>query len=120
VNEEDVEFEEPKFRFSVSFAEQKAEDKSEAKVEDETLESSDARSGPEEKPSPGEEGAKDSNKVKDPIRWFGILVPPALRSAQAFFISGVEGPIPQLATIARDLRTQEIEIGRVRKQIKKL
>ena len=62
----------------------------------------------------------DSSKVADPLRWFGILVPPALRTAQTTFTSAVEGPIPQLATIARDLRTQEIEIGRVRKQLKKL
>lgn len=63
---------------------------------------------------------KQGNTVKDPIRWFGILVPPALRSAQQSFISVVEDPVPQLATISRDLRSQEIEIGRVRKQIKKL
>ncbi|KAJ4373841.1 hypothetical protein N0V83_002580 [Neocucurbitaria cava] len=66
------------------------------------------------------ETTKDANKIADPLRWFGILVPPALRTAQSAFISAVEGPIPQLATIARDLRSQEIEIGRVRKQIKKL
>ncbi|KAH7079300.1 hypothetical protein BKA63DRAFT_563941 [Paraphoma chrysanthemicola] len=59
-------------------------------------------------------------KARDPLRWFGILVPPALRSAQSTFTAAVEGPIPDLATIARDLRNQEIEIGRVRKQIKKL
>lgn len=63
---------------------------------------------------------KDSAKSNDPLRWFGILVPPALRTAQSTFIAAVEGPIPQLATIARDLRAQEIEIGRVRKQVKRL
>jgi hypothetical protein len=56
----------------------------------------------------------------DPIRWFGILVPPTLRSAQASFVSAVEGPLPQLANLARDLRQQEIDIGRLRKQLKKL
>jgi hypothetical protein len=56
----------------------------------------------------------------DPLRWFGILVPPALRSAQSNFVSVVEGAIPQLATLAKDLRSQEIEIGRVKKQIKKM
>ncbi|KAF1841399.1 uncharacterized protein K460DRAFT_419467, partial [Cucurbitaria berberidis CBS 394.84] len=66
------------------------------------------------------ESTAESSKVVDPLHWFGILVPPALRTAQSTFISAVEGPIPQLATIARHLRTQEIEIGRVRKQIKKL
>ncbi|KAH7078601.1 hypothetical protein FB567DRAFT_596197 [Paraphoma chrysanthemicola] len=58
-------------------------------------------------------------KARDPLRWFGILVPPALRSAQLTFIAAIEGPIPDLVTIARNLRHQEIEIGRVRKQIKK-
>jgi hypothetical protein len=55
----------------------------------------------------------------DPLRWFGILVPPALRSAQSSFISTVEGSVPHLASVAKELRIQEIEIGRVRKQIKR-
>ncbi|KAF2679445.1 hypothetical protein K458DRAFT_445794 [Lentithecium fluviatile CBS 122367] len=58
--------------------------------------------------------------LADPIRWFGILVPPALRSAQASFVSAVVGPISQLSTLAMDLRKQEVDIGRLRKQIKKL
>lgn len=28
------------------------------------------------------------NKQKDPLRWFGVLVPPSLRTAQAQFTSG--------------------------------
>lgn len=76
----------------------------------------DSRKDTESTPEP----TKDSSKFVDPLRWFGILVPPALRTAQSTFTSAVEGPILQLATIARDLRTQEMEIGRMRKQIKKL
>jgi hypothetical protein len=63
---------------------------------------------------------KESKVLVDPIRWFGILVPPALRSAQASFASSVEGDIPKLCTLATDLRRQEVDIGRLRKQIKKL
>ncbi|CAN9241810.1 unnamed protein product [Alternaria sp. RS040] len=80
-------------------------------------------------PDPNSQSSQSSEKAKeessstekptDPLRWFGILVPPALRTAQSTFVSAVEGPIPQLVTILRDLRTQEIEIGRIRKQIKK-
>jgi hypothetical protein len=80
-------------------------------------------------PDPNSQSSQNSEKTKeetnstekpaDPLRWFGILVPPALRTAQLTFVSAVEGPIPQLVTILRDLRTQEIEIGRIRKQIKK-
>jgi hypothetical protein len=54
------------------------------------------------------------------LRWFGVLVPPALRFAQSNFITAVEDTVPQLANVARVLRNQEIEIGRVRKQIKRL
>ncbi|KAH4127785.1 hypothetical protein HBI25_003070 [Parastagonospora nodorum] len=68
---------------------------------------------------PDKESEKPA-KIVDPLRWFGILVPPALRSAQSSFVAAVEGPVPQLMDVARELRNQEIEIGRVRKQIKKL
>ncbi|KAI8937612.1 hypothetical protein NX059_005322 [Plenodomus lindquistii] len=69
-----------------------------------------------------EKGKAGNGAVKppDPLRWFGILVPPALRNAQSTFIAAVEGAIPRLATVAMDLRSQEIEIGRMRKHIKKL
>lgn len=66
------------------------------------------------------EQTKQHMKLVDPLRWFGILVPPALRTAQTSFIAAVEGPIPRLASLARDLRTQEIEIGRVKKQMKRM
>ncbi|KNG45846.1 histone-fold containing protein [Stemphylium lycopersici] len=79
---------------------------------------------PERETSPEPEETKEKSKAiekpTNPLKWFGILVPPALRTAQSTFVEAVEGPIPQLATIARDMRAQEIEIGRVRKQIKKL
>ncbi|EUC41274.1 hypothetical protein COCMIDRAFT_40530 [Bipolaris oryzae ATCC 44560] len=80
-------------------------------------------SNAEESSSASEEGkekTKTTKKSNDPLKWFGILVPPALRTAQSAFVNAVETPIPQLATLARDMRMQEIDIGRVRKQIKKL
>jgi hypothetical protein len=61
-----------------------------------------------------------SKAIRDPLRWFGILVPPALRSAQSAFVSAVEEPIPELANLAGSLRNQEITIQRLRKQIRKL
>lgn len=73
-----------------------------------------------EKPPEDPKESKKASRAVDPLRWFGILVPPALRSAQSSFAGAVEGSVPRLVTIARDLRSQEIEIGRVRKQIKKL
>ncbi|KAF2131974.1 hypothetical protein P153DRAFT_182386 [Dothidotthia symphoricarpi CBS 119687] len=73
-----------------------------------------------EKPSPEESKKPSPNPASDPLRWFGILVPQALRSAQASFISAVDRSIPDLATLARELRGLEMEVGRVQKQIKRL
>ena len=59
-------------------------------------------------------------KSRDPLRWFGVLVPPPLRIAQTSFISAVEASIPDLLNLQQSLRSLEIEIGRTRKSIKKL
>ena len=55
----------------------------------------------------------------DPLRMFGILVPPALRSAQASFREAVDGPVVRLAALTGELRALEREIGRTRKSIRK-
>ncbi|ORX91998.1 hypothetical protein BCR34DRAFT_594959 [Clohesyomyces aquaticus] len=73
---------------------------------------------------PQSEDANDAssgdNKIRlDPLRWFGILVPPELRSAQSSFVSAVEGRLPEVVTVMKELRRLEVEIGRLRKQIKK-
>ncbi|CUS15449.1 unnamed protein product [Tuber aestivum] len=47
---------------------------------------------------------------RDPIRWFGILVPPALRQAQSEFTLSVQTIIPQLTTTASKLATLSSEI----------
>ncbi|KAG9202089.1 hypothetical protein G6514_004757 [Epicoccum nigrum] len=72
---------------------------------------------PEEPESENEDASKVT--LPDPIRMFGILVPPALRSARTSFNEAVEGPVVDLATIAGELRALEREIGRVRKGIRK-
>jgi hypothetical protein len=90
-----------------------------AKSSSEPLDS-DSNPAPNAKSNDDDQTANDTNPPKDPICMFGILVPQALRDAQASFVAAVDGPIPHLAMVSRDLRTQEIEIGRVRKQIKKL
>lgn len=47
---------------------------------------------------------------RDPIRWFGILVPPALRQAQSEFTLSVQTIIPQLTTTIAKLATLSSEI----------
>jgi hypothetical protein len=69
------------------------------------------------------ENAKEeetNSKPIDPIRWYGVLVPPALRAAQSQFVSAVEGPIPRVVNLSKELKILEIEVGRTRKTMKKL
>ncbi|KAL1385557.1 hypothetical protein HDK64DRAFT_276438 [Phyllosticta capitalensis] len=62
---------------------------------------------------------KKKQQQRDPIRWFGILVPQALRSAQGSFVAAVEGSVPSTLNLATEMRELEIEIGRARKAIRK-
>ena len=55
----------------------------------------------------------------DPLRWFGILVPPALRSAQTSFSSAVDNAIAEAVNAARAMRECEVEIRKLRKEIRK-
>lgn len=66
----------------------------------------------EEKPKP--EAKKPSSK--DPIRWFGLLTPLALRQTQASAIDTVERVIPRLVTVDAEMRQVEIEVRRARKR----
>lgn len=66
-----------------------------------------------------ESASKEKPVVVDPIRMFGILVPPALRSAQTSFKEVVNGLVVKLAEVTGELRMLEREIGRTRKSIRK-
>lgn len=65
-----------------------------------------------------EKEQKDS--FSDPLRWFGILVPPALRAAQTDFAIAVDGPIPRIVNLTKQMHQLEHDIARLRKSIKKL
>ncbi|EEH03551.1 conserved hypothetical protein [Histoplasma capsulatum G186AR] len=56
------------------------------------------------------EKSRANGKRSNPINWFGILVPPALRSAQQSFCTAVDGPIPLLATVITEMRGVERDI----------
>lgn len=53
---------------------------------------------------------------KDPIRWFGLLTPLALRQSQASAIDTVERVIPRLVTVDAEMQQVEIEVRRARKR----
>ena len=62
---------------------------------------------------------KDSVRL-DPVHWFGVLIPPALRLAQRSFVDVVEGSIPEIVTLSEAMAHTKIEIGRLQKTIKRL
>ncbi|PNS15962.1 hypothetical protein CAC42_4363 [Sphaceloma murrayae] len=61
----------------------------------------------------------DSAESRDPIKWFGILVPPQLRSCQRSFLGIATGPVLEAVNASRSLREVEIDIRRLRKEIRK-
>ena len=55
----------------------------------------------------------------DPLKWFGILVPQALRSSQASFCGAVDAAVADAVNAARSMRSTEVEIRKLRKEIRK-
>jgi hypothetical protein len=66
-----------------------------------------------------EKGEKDTKRAAagDPLRWFGIFVPPQLKVAQRDFSAAVADFIPRLAQAQTEMRRLEQEIVRARKQL---
>lgn len=52
----------------------------------------------------------------DPLRWFGVLTPSALRQTQACAVEAVEGVVSRLVTVDAEMRSLEIEVRRARKK----
>lgn len=94
---------------------------------------------PESKQEPAEDEKSDQKeipKLVNPLRWYGILVPPELRKAQSSFslvfdnpssprapsdtiLDFADSPLTRAINAARDLRDTEVEIRKVRKAVKK-
>lgn len=56
----------------------------------------------------------DSDKKSDPLRWYGIMSPPALRQCQSIFTTSITDTIPSLLTAISHLRAIEEEIWKLR------
>ena len=61
--------------------------------------------------------ARPLPSTRDPLNWYGILVPPPLRQAQAFFISGVESSMPGLLNTSAAMYELEIRITKLRTEL---
>lgn len=73
-----------------------------------------------ETPSLGPATSKESTSSTspcDPLNWFGILVPSALRRTQSSFKTVAEEIVPRIATVDREMRQVETEVRRVRKKM---
>lgn len=79
---------------------------------------SSSTSEPLESEGDGEEKASEKKHAAatNPIRWFGVLVPQALRDAQSQSVMVVEDIIPQLVSVEAQMAHLEIEVRRARKR----
>lgn len=53
-------------------------------------------------------------RSSDPLTWYGILVPPSLRSAQKSFTEAIEKQVPALASVVAEMQAVEKEVDRAR------
>ena len=66
-----------------------------------------------------DEKGRTSGLPRNPLNWFGIFVPPALRASQSSFKSAVIDIVPALASITNEMKEVEIEVRRARKRLRK-
>jgi hypothetical protein len=64
--------------------------------------------------SPSSTKTKPAPSNRDPLNWYGILIPPPLRQAQASFISAVESSVPQLLNTSASMHDLEARITKLR------
>lgn len=67
---------------------------------------------PEQEEKPAKKFRSD-----DPINWYGILVPPSLRSAQKSFSAAVQTEVPELAGTIVEMRVLEQKILDMRSKL---
>lgn len=87
------------------------------------------QASPPETPKPQEDPAvadstcaisgESEHRSRDPVRWFGILVPRELRAAQASFTFAVNEPVVRAVNSVREMCYIESEIRKARKALKK-
>lgn len=76
----------------------------------------DGASSSPERPGEAESARRSPDAKTDPLRWFGVLTPLALRQTQACAVETVGRVVPRLATVDAAMRAVEIEVRRARKR----
>jgi len=119
MNEEE-EKEHYKFELKVQQSTAKIEDQKETTTGSPTPEIPSTRTETETKTRDEKTKSSCTAQYRDPIHWFGFLVPSALRSSQTIFVRAVEEDIPEILRLDMELKQVEINVRRTRKQISKL
>jgi len=73
----------------------------------------------QEQEAKSDDKEKAHNKVRDPLHWYGILVPPSLRASQKSFKSAIHDPVIDAANLAQALHRVDMDIRKLRKDVKK-
>ncbi|CAK7197460.1 hypothetical protein SEUCBS139899_000107 [Sporothrix eucalyptigena] len=63
-----------------------------------------------------EKNKKGAKGPRDPLQWFGVLTPMALRQVQQEAIKAIDTIVPRLATVSAEMAAVEIEVRRARKK----
>lgn len=64
----------------------------------------------------GGEAKRQGQRPRDPLRWFGVLTPMALRQTQGCAIEAVERVVPRLVSVSAAMQEVEIQVRRARKK----
>lgn len=95
---------------------ERKEKEEKSKEEEEVADDESSPSSSSERPDGAEQARRPPDAKRDPLRWFGVLTPPALRQTQACAIEAVGRVVPRLATVDAAMRAVEIEVRRARKK----
>ncbi|KAM0245877.1 hypothetical protein ACHAQJ_010422 [Trichoderma viride] len=87
-------------------------------IQEKSTDSTEEKHGSEEQQNDryGKEEKKRKKPNSNPLHWFGLLVPPSLRTAQTLSIQAVEEALPRLVSVNAEMEHVEIEIRRARKK----
>lgn len=86
--------------------------KDESKEQQEIVDQSETSATPVKKAK-----AKQDPATRDPLTWFGILVPPALRQTQTLFVKATEDQIPALLAVSSKMKATEQRIWKMREEL---
>ncbi|KAJ5772142.1 hypothetical protein N7520_002671 [Penicillium odoratum] len=98
----------------IHLPEDQVEEKEELQVNGTTADDSPVEDSTASKP---ESKALKKSRPNDPIYWYGILVPPSLRTAQKSFTDTIQNQVPALAAVVVKMRALEDKINKVRMKL---